>query len=211
MLDIEITEAPTEIGTDVVSLAEMKRHLGISPTITAHDVLIQEMIEDTVDKLHGMRGELNSTLLPTTYKRYLWKFPGDDESGNPLPIQIPFGPLISVLAVTTEDGSSPDNTMDTGDYTVRSGMIVPEIHPNDIWPTVTSAPRAVSVTFRCGYTTYPPRLKRLVKIMTAHFFENREATVLEPNKTLIDRKVLYANEALVASLRIPLAHDDWNE
>lgn len=209
MLDIEIYAAPTAVATDIVSVAEMKRHLRISPTITAHDTQIGEILEEVVDKLHGFHGELNRCILPTTFKRYLDEFPGLDSAGVPKPILLPYPPLISVLAVTTEDGSSPDNDMDPADYVVRSGMLVAEIHPVDEWPAVDPAPRAVSVTYRAGYTTYPPVLKRTIKFLGAHYFENAEATVLEQNKTLIDRKVLFGMDDLRAALRVPVSYDDW--
>lgn len=211
MLDIEIYEAPTAVATDILSVAELKRHLRMSPTITAHDTLLGEIITDVVDKLGGIGGELNRSILPVTLKRYMKNFPGNDADGNPLPIQIPYPPLISVLAITTEDGSSPDNDMATSDYVVKKGMLVPEIHPVTVWPTIESAPRAVSVTFRCGYTDVPGKLARMVKFLAGHYFENTEATVLEQNKTLISRDVLYAMNDLRAALKIPLAHDNWNE
>lgn len=209
MLDIEIIEEPSALATDVVSVAEMKRHIGGITSV--HDTLISEIIEDAVDKLGGFGGELNRTILPTTYKRYLDCFPGLDECLKPKPILIPYSPLISVTAITIEDGSSPDNEMDSDDYIVRKGMLVPEIHPVDAWPIVTTAPRAVSVTYRCGYAEYPKALKRMVKFLAAHYFENREATILEQGKTLIDRRTLFAMDDLRAALRIPVSYDDWNE
>lgn len=211
MLDIEIITPPTDVATDILSVAELKRHLRISSTVTAHDTLLGEILEDVVDKLHGIGGELNRCLLPTTFKRYMKNFPGNDADGNPLPILLPYPPLISVIAVTTEDGSSPDNDVATADYVVKSGMLVPEIHPVDTWPSIEDAPRAVSVTYQAGYTTYPGTLKRMVKFLSGHYFENTEASVLEQNKTLISRNVLFAMDDLRAALRIPVGYDDWNE
>lgn len=211
MLDIEIVTPASDEATDIVSVAELKRHLGISSTITAHDTLLGEILDDVVDKLGGIGGELNRTLLVTGYKRYLTKFPGNDESGNPLPILLPYPPLISLGAITIEDGSSPDNIVDSADYVVKSGMLVPEIHPVSTWPSITAAPRAVSVTYTAGYVEPNFKVKRMIKFLSGHYFENRESSVLEQNKTLISRNVLFAMEDLRAALKISNSYDNWNE
>lgn len=211
MLDIEVIVPPTAVSTDVVGLAEMKKHLRISATVTALDDVINSAVNEAVDKLNGIGGELNRTVYPTTYKRYLSKFPGNDRDGKPLPILIPYPPLLQFMGITIEDGSSPDNMMDEADYVVKPGMLVPEVHPRSAWPTITAGPRAISITYRNGYLTYSPKLKRMVKILAAHYIENPEATILEQNKTLISRNVLFAMDDLRAALRIPLDYSDWNE
>lgn len=211
MLDIEVTVEPTAVATDVVSRAEMKRHLRISATNTALDDLIDEAIEEIVADLDGPGGKLNRTILPRTYRRYMKNFPGLDENGDPKPILLPFAPLVQVLSITIEDGSSPDNTVSTDDYVVKSGCLVPEIHPVDAWPSIEDAPRAVSVAYQAGYTTYPPALKRLVKIMAAHAIENPEASINEPRQMAVNRKVEFGHDYLMSTLRIPLSYDDWNE
>ncbi len=211
MLDIEIVTPPTATALDVLSVADFKKHLRISSTVTALDDVLQAAIEDAVDKLHGIGGELNRTIMPTTYKRYLTKFPGNDENGKPLPILLPYPPVIIVGAITVEDGSSPDNDVDTAGYVVKSGMLVPEIHPVSTWPSITATPRAVSVTYTAGYAEYPPKVLRMVKFLAAHYIENTEASILEQSKTLISRNVLFAMDDLRAALKIQNSYDDWNE
>lgn len=211
MLDIDVIAPPTAQSTDVLSLADMKKHLRISATVTRLDDVINSAVKDVIDKLHGIGGELNRTIYPTTYKRYLSKFPGNDKSGKPLPILIPYPPLLQFMGITIEDGSSPENTVDEADYVVKTGTLVPEIHPRTTWPTVTAGPRAVSITYRNGYEEYPPKLARMIKFLAAHYIENAEATILEQNKTLIDRNVLFAMDDLRAALRVPFDYSDWNE
>lgn len=211
MLDIEVIVPPNDTGLDIVSRADMKKHLRISATVTKLDDVIDQAVTDAADKLHGVTGELNRTLFPTTFKRYLSKFPGNDKDGKPLPIQIPYPPLLQFIGITIEDGSSPENVVDEASYVVKSGMLVPEIHPRTSWPTVTPAPRAISITYRNGYDEYPPKLARMIKFLAAHYIENAEATILEQNKTLIDRNVLFAMDDLRAALKVPLGYDDWNE
>ncbi|WP_192246068.1 hypothetical protein [Mesorhizobium silamurunense] len=211
MLDIEVIVPPEDSGLDIVSRAGMKKHLRISATVTKLDDVIDQAVTDAADKLHGINGELNRTLFPTTFKRYLSKFPGNDKSGKPKPIMIPYPPLLQFIGITIEDGSSPENVVDPAEYVVKSGMLVPEIHPRTSWPTVTEGPRAVSITYRNGYEEYPPKLARMIKFLAAHYIENAEATILEQNKTLIDRNVLFAMDDLRAALAVPKSYDDWNE
>jgi hypothetical protein len=65
------------------------------------------------------------------------------------------------------------------------------------------------VTYKAGYTSYPPNIKRYVKILAAHIMENPEATILEPRQMQINRKVEFGVESLRAALRIPVSYDDW--
>ncbi|MER9768876.1 hypothetical protein NKJ09_22750 [Mesorhizobium sp. M0189] len=214
MLDLEVVTAPTAPATDIVSSAELGRHMGLSASLAANAQwanILTDAITDAVDKLDGIGGELNRTLMPRTYQRFITKFPGKDECGNPKPILLPYPPLIRVDAITIEDGSSPENVIDPADYVVKSGMLIPEIHPIAAWPSITAGPRAASITYTAGYSEYPGKLRRMIKFLAAHYCENREATVMEMNKTLIDRKVLFALDDLRAALRISPSYDDWNE
>ncbi len=195
----------------MLSVADFKKHLRISSTVTALDDVLQSAIEDAVDKLHGIGGELNRTIMPTTYKRYLTRFPRLDDSGNPLPILLPYSPLISFGAITIEDGSSPDNVVDSSAYVVKSGMLVPEVHPVSSWPSITAAPRAISVTYTAGHTEYSGKILRMIKFLAAHYVENSEATILEMSKTLISREVLFALDDLRKALKISNGYDNWNE
>src|SRR3546814_531429 len=142
-------------------------------------------------------------VLPCTVNRYLNGFPSRGK-----PIFLPYPNLIDVDAVTIEDGSSPVNNLATSAYTV-SKTLIGEIYAVGDWPLVTTGPRAVSVTYQAGYTEYSPKLKRLVKILAAHFLENPEASVMEPRQMQINRKVEFGVDALRAALRIPISYDDW--
>lgn len=210
MLDIEVVTAPTAQPTDVVSVAELGRHLRLSPTVIASSMwtgLLTDAITDAVDKIDGIGGELNRTVLPRTYKRYMSCFPSARQSVIPMP----YPPLIDVTSIRYDNGNSPLDTVDAADYVVRTGTIVGEIEVKNYWPTITRSARAIEITYRCGYTTYPPKLKRMVKFLAAHYLENSEASILEMNKTLIDRKVLFAMDDLRAALKVPLDYSDWGE
>lgn len=207
MLDLELVTSPTETALDIVSVADMKRHLRISASNTAHDQQLEDILIEVVDTLDGYGGELNRTLMPRTWRRYLHAFPTSRL------IQLPVPPLISVESITYGEGSPAEAF--TG-FTVRHagspievGLIELAGDATTAWPTITAQPRAVAITFRAGFETYPPKLKRLIKILAAHYFENPEATINEPRMMMINRKVTFGRDHLLTALKVPNAYDDW--
>jgi hypothetical protein len=215
MLDIEIVTPPTQVGTDILSVADLKKRLRI--THSRLDDALEDAIIEAADKLHGPDGELRRTLFPTTYRRYLSKFPDlKDDRGRVVQvgrgiIQLPYPNLISVLAVTIEDGSSPENDVDETLYTVRTGTLVGEIElkAGSSWPDYDEGPRAISILYRAGYTEYPPKLKRMVAILAGHYFANPSASINEPRVLMLNRQTEFGMADLRRALQVPLSHDDW--
>lgn len=206
MLDIEIVTLPTQTALDVVSLEEFARHLRLSPTLRNNATWIANMtdaLNEAVDRLHGLSGELNRMVLPCTVTRYLSSFPGQGK-----PIYLPYPDLISLVAVTIEDGSSPPNNLAPASYVVKK-TLVPEVYPVGSWPSVSSGPRAVSVTYTAGYQEYPYRLKRMVKTLAAHMIENPDGSINEPRQMAINRKIEYGLETDRAALRVSVSYDDY--
>jgi len=207
MLDIEIITAPTKTALDIVSLDEFARHLRLSPTLRNNATWIDNMtdaLNESVDRLHGLSGELNRMVLPCTVKRYLSSFPGQGK-----PIYLPYPDLIYFDAVTIEDGSSPPNNLDPASYIVKKNTLVPEVYAVGSWPLATSGPRAVSVTYTAGYQEFPYRLKRMVKTLAAHMIENPDGSINEPRQMAINRKIEYGIETDRTALRVPLSFDDY--
>lgn len=208
MLDIEIETAPTQTALDIVSLNDFGTHLRLSPRLRANaevQARMQAALEEAVSSLHLFRGRLNRSVLPCRLKRYLTNFPAAG-----VPIQLPYPDLIGDVVITIEDGSSPANVVSSSSYVVKN-TIVPEILAKGSWPVISSAPRAVSVSYMAGFSTFPHDLKRLVKILAAHNMENVEATILEPRQMAINRKVEYGADYLIGLLKIPVSYDDWLE
>lgn len=205
MLDIEITTAPTQVALDIVSLDDLASHLRLSPRLRANADMQLRMtaaIAEVVDSLHGFGGILNRMILPCTVTRYLTKFPA---SGAP--IYLPYPDLISLGTITIVATAT---IVDASTYVVKKPL-VPEIWATDSWPSADAAPRAIAVTYQAGYSTYPEKLKRLIKIMAAHLLENPEATINEPRQMMINRRVEFGHDYLVSQLRIPVSYDDWGE
>lgn len=206
MIDLELLTVPTDTALDVVSVDDLASHLRLSASLRTNATWIANMtaaIEETVDSLHGRSGVLNRTVLPCTWKRTMDFFP---KTG--MPILLPYPDLISVDAITIEDGSIPANELDPDDYWVKKTLI-PEIYATSVWPILVSGTR-VSVTYKAGYGEYPAILKRLVKILAAHNLENPEATINEVRQMAINRRIDFGVDSLMAQLRIPVSYDDWS-
>lgn len=217
MLDIEVVVDPTDVGTDILPVADLKKRLRI--THSRLDDVIEDAINEAADKLHGPDGELRRTLFPTTYKRWLSKFPDKKndrgevcEVGRGV-IPLPYPELISVVEIAIEDGSSPTTAVDPTTYVVRTGTIVGEIElkTDESWPDYDEGPRVISITYEAGYLVYPPKLKRMVAILAGHYFLNSSATINEPRVLLLNRQTEFGMADLRRALQVPLSHDDWNE
>lgn len=206
MLDIEVLAPAQHDGLNIVSLAEMKKHLRI--VHTALDDQIEAAVREAAAGLHGgQEGTLNRTVFPCTWVRYLPAFPS---SGI---IRLPYPPLINVESVgyfgTVDE--SPIPTVPASDYIVRTVGQIPEVVllPGKSWPSTAEHPRAVRVTYRAGYEVYPEPLRRLVKILAAHYVENAEATINDRGQTMVSRRVEFGVDSLMSKLRVMPAYDDW--
>ena len=221
MLDVIVVGEPTKTGTDIVSLSAMRGHMRMSATNTALDTVITDAINDAAAKLHGDVGELNRTLFPTRWKRYMSRFPdlrNDDGTVNALlagPILLPYGPLLDDgdVVVTIEDGESPTSLVDPATYVVKTGMLVPEVWPARglTWPDVDPGPQAVSMTYTAGYSAFPRPLQRMVKILAAHYVENPEATINEQRQMMINRRVDFGMDDLREALKIANSLIGWDD
>ena len=210
MLDIEVVTKATASALDIVSVDDLARHMRLSPRLAANATWranIEDAIKEVVDDLDFPGGKLNRCILPRTLKRYMNNLPGRKKGIEGF-ISLPFPPFISVEAITIE-GDAPV-IVGSSQYKVVSGGLICEIYAgNSGWPDHSAATRGVSITYKAGYTEYPPKLKKLVKIMAAHSLENIEATINEPRQMAVNRQVDYGVEYLMATLRVPVSYDDW--
>lgn len=207
MLDLEELVPAEENGLSIVSLAAMRKHLRMSANNMALDDQISDAIIEAADEFHGPNGRLNRTIFPTTWKRWLGRFPAYPHRF----IWLPYPPLIEVLSVSYEEDGSPSSALDPSLYVVgRQGdMGYVQLVDNRRWPTVTAHPRAVSITFRAGYLEYPPQLKRAVKILAAHALQNPEATLTERSQSQQNRKVEFGLDSIINRLRVSADYVNW--
>ena len=100
------------------------------------------------------------------------------------PIEIPRSPLVSVTSITYTDTAEASQTLATSEYTViTSDDMSPRIVQayGKTWPATLPVDEAVTVTFVAGYgataATVPDDIQHAIRLLAAHFYENREAVI----------------------------------
>lgn len=205
MLDVVVVNSPTAAVTDVVSIEEFARHIRLSSHLRSKPeqiALMTDALTEALDKLEGPNGELRRCIRPCTLRRYINSFP--QRGGE---IQLPYPDLIAVDGIMIEAGAVE---VPPASYVV-GGELISTVKAVGAWPGITAGKRAASITYQAGYLVYPPALKRMVKILAAHYLENPEATINEPRQMAINRRVEFGMDDLRATFQVPLSYDDWNE
>jgi uncharacterized phiE125 gp8 family phage protein len=186
----------TPPASEPVSLVQIKQHLRVN--FSDEDDLIGETIAEARELVEAWSGR---ALMPTTFKLVMDRFPLLPNSqfapGNPSvmapvvqntwpldpsvwAILLPRSPLIAVSSVQYYDTADTLQTMDPATYLIDNISSPPRLAPTtgSYWPSASYRPNAVQVTFQAGYATaalVPAALKRAVKLLVGHFYENREA------------------------------------
>lgn len=97
------------------------------------------------------------------------------------PIRLSFPPLQSITSVKYIDGSGNQQTVASSVYEPVTDDLDPRVRLqfDQSWPTdVRDQPDAVEVIFLAGYggpSAQPERAKAAIKLLVAHWYENREA------------------------------------
>jgi uncharacterized phiE125 gp8 family phage protein len=160
-----------------VSVAEMKLHLRIEPSVTVEDELVTALTAAATSHLDGWTGILGRCLV-----EQLWRQDYASVGGR---MCLPLGPVIEVIEVAGADG-----TLDAGDYSLITdggGRSFVELASG------VSVSGAVSVTYRAGYPTVPAEagppevparstvpedIKAAIKLFVGAWYENREESII---------------------------------
>lgn len=163
--------------TEPISLEEAKQQLLLDEGLTAQDALIASLI--TAARQH-VEAFLDRALITQTWDLYLDAFPcGDIELVKP--------PVISVTYVKYIAGDGALTTWDTADYETelpggpraQRGRIFPAYGGS--YPATRGEANAVTVRCVHGYgaaSDVPDGIKVAMKLLIAHWYENREAVAV---------------------------------
>lgn len=162
--------APT---TTPVSLAEVKTHLRV--TETDEDGYITGLIGGAVGYVENVTGR---KLITQTWKYLLDEWPRDAE------MVLPFGGCSAVNSIKYKGQDGSEATWSADYYTVDTesipGRVV--IAYDASWPSeALYSVNPISVEFVTGYgaaSAVPAGLKHAIKILVAHWFENRDIIVV---------------------------------
>jgi len=167
-MGITLITAPT---IDPVTLSEARLWIRERSGITSEDALITSSITSATKRCEEYT---RRKFINQTWELSLGKFPSET-------IELPFSPLSSVTSITYEDEDGTTQTWASSNYQVDAksepGRVW--VEPDISYPT-TEAGRldAVQITFVTGYgataADVPQELKDAIKILVAHWFDNRE-------------------------------------
>ena len=155
-------------ASEPVSLAEAKAHMYV--TIADDDVLIGTLLSAAREHIENL---MNRAFIEQTWELTMENFPG----GNAI-VDLPRPPLISVESVKYFDAGGNDVTMPPADYQVDAAS-----EPARIAPAAGDAPQ---------------RIKQAIKLLVAHWHENREASVTGT----IQAQVEMALKSIVSAERV---------
>lgn len=156
-----------------ISVAELRSHCRIDTD--DDDIYISGIIEAAVAHVENITGR---KLITQTWDLYLDNWPGGAE------FELPFGKLQSVASITYKNQAGESTEWDSADYIVDTdsflGRVV--IGYDKSWPSDSLYNvNPITVRFVCGYGTaadVPASLKHAVKLLAAHWYENREPVVV---------------------------------
>lgn len=158
----------------VVQLADMLAHLNL--TAGLDDALVQDKINAAEAWIMQFTGSvfLTQTLVA-------------DFDGFGRHLELPVKPVQSITSITYLDPTLTQQTLATNAYVatpLNSGFDPTYVYPatGTRWPCAARVKGAVTVTLQAGYgsdpTTVPVPFYEAIKLLVAHWYENREAALV---------------------------------
>lgn len=184
----------TDATVEPITLAQAKAYLRIDTSDTADDTLVSSLI--TAARRHA-ETYAKLSLITQTWDLWLDHFPfmekkGDvwwsgtrqiavsEVFGGQAAIHVPKGPLLAVTWLKTygldDSVSTFDPTLLVTDTASVPGRVF--LTYGNVWPTDLRTRNAINLRYTAGFgtdsTLVPTDLVQAVKILIAHFYENRE-------------------------------------
>lgn len=154
-----------------VTLAEVKAYLRVEHN--DEDALIQTLIDAAVACIDGPDG-IGIAMVEQEWELSLDRFPIGA-------IILPLTPCMSVEAITYTDANGDEQELDEALYQVdtvsRPARILPAVGTS--WPaTQSGAVNTVTIEATFGYDSVPKNLNVALFWLCGHYYENREAVVM---------------------------------
>ncbi len=180
-------------ATTLVTLAEAKAHCRVDDTDS--DTLITALLGAAESYLDGYSGRLGRALLTQTWEQKFWNFyefcdltiSGSERSRFPYiyKIRLPVGIASSIESIKYYDTNNDEQTLDTAVYQLLTddrGSYV-SLKPNQSWPGIFYREDAITIQWKAGYgataATVPLAIRLAVKMMVAHWYENRGVIIAD--------------------------------
>jgi uncharacterized phiE125 gp8 family phage protein len=179
-----------------ISLNDAKEHLRVDASFQDDDSYISDLI--TVAREFCEKFQ-NRAYLSQTWEAVFDRFPG-------VVFELPNPPLQSVVSIKYYDKSNTEFLFDANKYFVDTysakGRVC--LNHNVTWSDVELRPiNSVIIRFVCGYgsdaTSVPSQAKHAIKLLIAHWYENREP-IHSDMKT--DKEILFTLSSLLKQDKI---------
>lgn len=161
----------TPPASEPVTLSEALRHCRISTQ--ADNDYVSALITSAREFVELATGVITIT---TALRQTFDEFPCRE------PIRLFRSPLIAVTAITYIDIAGETQTLDPANYIVDADGRPPRIAPAPMkcWPSTDCRLNAASVTYNAGHASaaaVPGTLKAAIKMLVAHWYEQRQPVV----------------------------------
>lgn len=178
-MEIEVSR-PTIVTpptSEPITLAEAKKQLELSPTDTSHDDHLTALIQAVREQFeHDTDSAVLTQTLSVTYENLR-----DDE------IYLPRRPVQSITHIKYYDSSNTLQTIESSVYSLDKPESAVRLNYLQLWPVPIDRWDAVIVTYVTGYPSVaavPQLYKQAMKLMLAHYFENRDQLLSEAMQTV---------------------------
>ena len=190
-MPLVLSTAPTG---DPVSLADIKAH--VREDTSDNDAWLTAAIKSAVAYLDGPKGILNQCIMPQQWQAFYDAFP----AGSLLKINI--GPVTALTKFEYQDASGTWTDVLGSTYISKftDGDLQIALNSGASWPTPKNTVDCVRVTFTAGYAnaaSVPADLVMAIKMMVAHWFENR-GVILDDRRV---ESLPFVVDALIAKHR----------
>lgn len=182
-------------AAEPISTADAKAWLRIESGVTADDDLIDALV---VAARQHVEEYCQVRLITQTVKQTLDHWPGSKRNldlpnegrisdyigGDPDYVELIARPVQSIGSVTIYDDAGGSDTWASSNYRLSIPGDRARLVPTDnaAWPSATRRSDAVEIQYVAGYgdagSDVPDAILKAMKLLVAHWYENREAVVL---------------------------------
>lgn len=152
----------TQPTTEALTLAEVKSHLNLSSSDTAHDA---ELMLHIAGAREQWETDTSHLVVPRTLEL---KLPNFYEG-----IVFHERPVTSITYIKYYDGDNTEQTLSTSIYALNVASRKIELKYNQTFPTTLDRWDAVTIRYVCGESYCNPMAKRCMLQLVGYFFEQR--------------------------------------
>lgn len=178
-MEIEVSR-PTVVtapASEPITLAEARKQLELSPSDTAHDDHLTALIQAVREQFeHDTDSSILTQTLSVTCEDL-----SDDE------IYLPRRPIQSITSIQYYDTANTLQTLSSSVYSLDKPNAAVRLNYLQLWPVTIDRWDAVTITYVAGYSSIsavPQIYKQAMKLLLAHYFENRDMIMSEAMQTI---------------------------